>query len=400
MIQVFFSRLIFGMALCGVPAGMLPRSVWAEENVQPVESAPFYPAEISIGEPLEVPLQVLPERKESAREHKPLSQSAQGRDVRPALGAGSGWLGMSVDDSLITGRLVIVEITKKSPAAQSGIQLQDVLLAIDGAALTSSDQLAATLASLVPGQEVKVSVGHGDLISEIVLTATARPREAISRDWQPASQLQPLQETKTPENNLQSTALPPSKLDLLAPVVTGQPKEERGRTALGVRTVPIDSASQARFRLSQASGALVVGLIQDLPASKAGVPLGSVIVAINNQPVRSPSELTQLVASGPLGTPVSLEYVMPGGEARRADVQLQSLEVSLEQSFVPEAKPAVIPVAPRRIAQKQAVLPAGVEEISTPRPGLYLAEEVRRLRARLELLERKLERIEAPRRRY
>ena len=47
-----------------------------------------------------------------------------------------------------------------------------------------------------------------------------------------------------------------------------------------------------------------------------------------------------------------------------------------------------------------ALLPAGVEEISTPRPGLYLAEEVRRLRARLELLERKLERIEAPRRRY
>jgi len=382
---------------------MLPRSVWAEDNVQPVESAPFHPGEISIGEPLEVPLQVLPERKESVPEQKPLSESTLGRNVRPALrpaqSAGSGWLGMSVDDSLITGRLVIVEITKKSPAAQSGIQLQDVLLAIDGAALTSSDQLAATLASLVPGQEVKVSVGQGDRITEVVLTAALRPREATSRDWQPASQPQSLQEAKKPENNPQSPTLPPSRLDLIAPALAVQPKEQRGRTALGVRTIPIDSASQALFRLSQASGALVVGLIQDLPASKAGVPLGSVIVAINNQPVRSPSELTQLVANGPLGTPVSLEYVMPGGEARQADVQLQSLEVSLEQSFVPESKPAVIPVVPRRIAQKQAFMPAGGEEISTPRPALLLAEEVRRLRARLELLERKLERIEAPRRR-
>jgi len=46
-----------------------------------------------------------------------------------------------VDDSLVTGRLVIVEVTEPSPAHEVGIKPQDVLLAIDGQQLQSADQL-------------------------------------------------------------------------------------------------------------------------------------------------------------------------------------------------------------------------------------------------------------------
>ena len=98
--------------------------------------------------------------------------------------------------------------------------------------------------------------------------------------------------------------------------------------------MPVDPAVAERFKLTQPAGALVIGVVHDLPASKAGVPPGSVIVALDNQPVRSPNELTQLVTHGPIGRPVTLQYILPGGEQRRAEVSLQSLEVPLERALV------------------------------------------------------------------
>jgi membrane-associated protease RseP (regulator of RpoE activity) len=109
-----------------------------------------------------------------------------------------------------------------------------------------------------------------------------------------------------------------------------------GRPALGVRTVPVDTSMQSRFRLPDPRGAFVIGVVHDLPASRAGVPPGSVIVAINERPVGSPQDLSQLVSHGPVGIPVSLTYVLPGGEAKRAEVVLQPLEAPLERVLVGE----------------------------------------------------------------
>jgi membrane-associated protease RseP (regulator of RpoE activity) len=106
------------------------------------------------------------------------------------------------------------------------------------------------------------------------------------------------------------------------------------KAAPGSLNIAMDPAVAERFKLTQPSGALVIGVVHDLPASKAGVPPGSVIVALDNQPVRSPNELTQLVTRGPIGRPVTLQYILPGGEQRRAEVSLQSLEVPLERALV------------------------------------------------------------------
>ena len=159
-----------------------------------------------------------------------------------------------------------------------------------------------------------------------------------------------------------------------------------GRIALGVRTIPIDPGMQARFNLPAASGAYVIGVVGDLPASKAGVPPGSVIVALDQRPVRSPDELTRLVTSGPVGKPVPLEYVLPGGASRRADVVLQTLEQPLEQALVGPPGPTAVGV-PSLEPQPEpttARRPATKDETSA------LRDEIRRLEARLEALERRL----------
>lgn len=161
----------------------------------------------------------------------------------------------------------------------------------------------------------------------------------------------------------------------------------RGRTALGVRTLPIDPGMQARFNLPEASGAYVIGVVQDLPASKAGVPPGSVIVALDNRPVRSPVELTQLVTSGPVDRPVTLQFVLPGGESKRADVVLQSLEVPLERALIGETPTATSPPPAPTSSLRSAQRPSSTDAT------LPLVDEIRFLRARLERLERRLQAV-------
>ena len=161
----------------------------------------------------------------------------------------------------------------------------------------------------------------------------------------------------------------------------------RGRTALGVRTVPIDPALQARFRLPEASGAYVIGVVGDLPASKAGVPPGSVIVALDNRPVRSPDELTRLVTAGPVGRPMPLEYVLPGGTPQRADVVLQTLEQPLAEALVGDGQPTMTDVP---ALQSQPTPATSRRPIAEP-DAAAVRDEIRLLRMRLESLERRLE---------
>jgi len=160
-----------------------------------------------------------------------------------------------------------------------------------------------------------------------------------------------------------------------------------GRIALGVRTIPIDPGLQARFNLPAAAGAYVIGVVGDLPASRAGVPPGSVIVALDERPVRSPDELTRLVTSGPVGKPVPLEYVLPGGTSRRAEVVLQALEQPLEEALVGPVTPTPTPAPqfqpePTPTRAQRPVIDGDADLLRTA---------IRRLEARLESLERRLQ---------
>jgi len=313
-----------------------------------------------------------------------------------------------------------------------------MLLAINGNHLQTGDELAAALAAIVPGQRVKMAVGRDNRVEDVVAQASSRPPAAVARDWQSATASQTIPPNAAPSafsaappglvapsrlvpeatslgvlpaptgNLAPSATLTASATPTANPTLTPSPPATPlpgGRTALGVRTVPVDPNVQTRFRLSDAQGAFVIGVVQDLPASKAGVPPGSVIVAINNQPVRSPQDLTHLVARGPVGTPVPLHYVLPGGQSKQADVVLQSLEQPLERALIgseetgPATGQAVPPPAlqPAPLTTRRVQPTAGYqsdEQSNEPTAPARLEELLRRMNNRLEQIERRLERIE------
>jgi predicted metalloprotease with PDZ domain len=327
--RMAFSRMLFrsSVVCCMVTTAC---GTWAAEESDSA-SAPFQPGEISIGEPLQLPARPrIAAPAETPTIEAPRVAPEASAAVPPA--AGNGWIGLTVDDKLVTGRLVVVDVAAAGPADQAGVRVQNHLLAIDGVPLRSADQLAAALAAIAPGSTVKVAIGRGDRIDEVSLQATARPSKPLAREWQKAEPTEPTV-VREPLPAFAPAVAAPAR----TPPANSPPQAAAsgtGRTALGVRTMPVDPAVAERFKLTQPSGALVIGVVHDLPASKAGVPPGSVIVALDNQPVRSPNELTQLVTRGPIGRPVTLQYILPGGEQRRAEVSLQSLEVPLERALV------------------------------------------------------------------
>ena len=70
------------------------------------------------------------------------------------------------------------------------------------------------------------------------------------------------------------------------------------------------------------SGTLVLGTICDSPAAAAGLTAGSVITAVNGQPVGAPKSLTSIMSKFQPGTDVSLSWVTPSGQHKTGELDL------------------------------------------------------------------------------
>ncbi|HEY8325751.1 MAG TPA: trypsin-like peptidase domain-containing protein [Ktedonobacterales bacterium] len=65
-----------------------------------------------------------------------------------------------------------------SPAQQAGIQQQDIITAVDGQTVNTSDDLAAALQSKSPGTQVKISLLRGSSQQAVTVTLGERPTNA------------------------------------------------------------------------------------------------------------------------------------------------------------------------------------------------------------------------------
>ena len=414
------SRLDAGVAAVVASMVVLVAHACIAADPEPASPPPagFQPGDISIGEPIALPF--------AQPAATPPSGVPAAAPSASATAATPGWLGLSVAESAAPGRWTIVELVPAGPAAGAGIVMGDELRGVNGRPLASADDVSEAFTAITTGQRVRLSVARADRVSDVDVVALPRPVTAAgtatttitaATNAPPATAVTPTPGSSTADRGWQSSAAPVAAAAVPAPngvatvsVLTNPPltapaaapagaasvssaatPSARGRTALGVRTVPIDRGIQERFRLPQQSGAYVIGVVGDLPASKAGIPPGSVIVSLADRPVRSPQELTQLVAAGPTNRPLPLHYVLPGGTEKRADVVLQSLEQPLEHALIGE--PTLQPSAAPVLEQNPEFRTSRRPESQVGSEAGELRREVSRLRMLLEGVEQRLERI-------
>ena len=148
---------------------------------------------------------------------------------------------------------LVSAVEDQSPAARAGIKPGDVILGWNGAAVEDSGALPVLVADTAPGQSAKVRVWREGREQTLSVTVGDMPGEKV------------------------------------ASAEGGSAEANAGKLGLAVRPLTADERSQIH-----AAGGLVV---EDAggAAAAAGVQEGDVILAINNQPVKTVEQLRRLV---------------------------------------------------------------------------------------------------------
>jgi S1-C subfamily serine protease len=164
--------------------------------------------------------------------------------------------------------LVIGQVEPDSPAEDAGVVRGDILLEFDGVALDQSDELFSRLTEYEAGDEVELTLLHGD--EQRTLTA-----------------------------------------------VLG---EKLGGPQLGLYLCTVRAVSVWLER--DTAGAIVTEVLPDSPAEEAGLGVGDVILAVGSEGMDAEADLADAIAAYEPGDSVVLEIEGPEGELREVKVSL------------------------------------------------------------------------------
>jgi S1-C subfamily serine protease len=95
-----------------------------------------------------------------------------------------GWLGLDVEKNA-SGAYVVTGVAANSPAAQSGFQKGDVLVAFNGIALTDANKeaLKAAKKQNAVGRQVTYTISRGGAERQIAATLAEVPAEVLAK-WE------------------------------------------------------------------------------------------------------------------------------------------------------------------------------------------------------------------------
>jgi len=187
--------------------------------------------------------------------------------------------------------LVIVHVAEDSPASEAGLMAGDIITAVDGEEVASTEQLAAIVADSKPGDTVSLTVGR----------VGTTEREDVD-------------------------------------AILGEDPDEDGKPYLGVTFWPVPhwgtlegegphfwgdegfGLDELPFLLPegiQVQGAVVLSVEEGSPADVAGLGEGDVITAVDGDPLDGPKGLVDLISSLEPGDRLALTVLEGDGEAER-----------------------------------------------------------------------------------
>ena len=147
---------------------------------------------------------------------------------------------------------LVSAVEAKSPADKAGIKTGDIILAVDGRDIENSIDLPRVIGETRPGTTVNLKVWRQGGTKELSASLGEAPAEKVAR-------------------------------------ADSESRAKAGKLGLAVRPLTEEERKQI-----EAEGGLLVEQSEG-PAARAGVQAGDVILAFNNQPVKSVDQLRRLV---------------------------------------------------------------------------------------------------------
>jgi serine protease Do len=189
--------------------------------------------------------------------------------------------------------VAVEKVMDGSPAAAAGIRAGDVIVRINGEAVTSTRKLTRLVSEISPDHQARVTVIRGGMEQEITATVGKRPAPQFEEgrftmpfpELPDMPQLDRLRELfKNDGGNV--LTLPEGEADVL----TIRPGTGR---QLGLEVYPVSKQLGERFGVD--GGVLINSVGENSAAAKAGLKAGDVIVEIDGKQVRNNLDIMRAV---------------------------------------------------------------------------------------------------------
>ncbi len=204
-----------------------------------------------------------------------------------------GWMGVSYspitkEDVELFGlkepKGVLVEsVFRDSPAETAGLEVEDVIVGVDGKDLEGREQLRMHVADLHPGDVTKLRVIRNGKPQRVEIKLGLQPENLLVADAGPAT-------------------------------------KARAVKRLGLRVLTLRPGKLLTYDLS-VRGVIVMGLDSDAWKDPPKISLAEVIVACDDKPVKTAQELIDVASALPADQTVKVEILEPNGDRRIVSVR-------------------------------------------------------------------------------
>jgi serine protease Do len=183
---------------------------------------------------------------------------------------------------------LVQDVTAGSPGARAGLRTYDLIVAVDGAPVTSDDELIQIVASRQPGSVATLDVVRDNHSITVPVKLAERPqRDRLDRDGN---------QDEAP-----------------------QPSSSQRGSPLGLSVRDLDRDFAARFRVPDDVHGVVVSRVDPLsPAFDAEIERGFIILEINRRPLRSADDYRRVAAAAHAGDILTLYVYKPEPVDQRA----------------------------------------------------------------------------------
>ena len=204
-------------------------------------------------------------------------------------GAESGqkqaYLGVTLNPGKDNQGVVIREVTPDSPAAKAGLKNGDEVLKLNGQTTRDVGDFIDSVSSHRAGAKISVTIRRDGKEQTINATLGERPQQ----DIRPAG---------------------------------GGGVPQAQRAVLGVQVEPLNADDKKRLATKAENGVVVMDVMPDTAAAKAGLQRNDVITAIDKTTVKTPMDLSDAVHKAGVGKQVTI-HVMRGKEEKDLKATLQ-----------------------------------------------------------------------------
>lgn len=183
-----------------------------------------------------------------------------------------------------TTGVLVQNVPPEGPAAQAGIQQEDVIIAIDGEDVERPGQLQLLIAQKRPGERVTVR-----------LYRSGEPREIEVRLGE--AELGPrTSQTREPRTGI----------------------EER----IGIEVAPLDESTAQQLGYESAGGVIIREVSPAGPAGRRGVQSGERLLSINREEIGTVEDVERALSGVGPGDVVSLRLARPDGTSRVVNLRV------------------------------------------------------------------------------